>query len=52
MYNISSTLKIIDIKASKLQNKIINKGTGAGGKNTNIKGKAFEKKLIMKLDYC
>ena len=32
----------MDEKLKKVK-KVINRGTGAGGKNTNVKGKAFEK---------
>jgi hypothetical protein len=38
-------------KQEHKQEKIINKGTGAGGSNTNYYGKILKKKLIMKKDY-
>jgi len=43
-------------KFYKMPTKIVNQGTGAGGKNTNINGKNFEKKIslvpyLMKNDF-
>ena len=48
---ISKKKKMIKIKIQKIKTKIINKGTGAGGANTNKNGLIFEEVVDLKDGY-
>ena len=46
--NTDNDIELITVSMSNIA---INKGTGAGGANTNYNGKNFEKKQIINQDY-